>query len=69
MQFLQVLTTLAWVVSGITAREIPSNLRTFYDRIKDGKCVDGYAVQSGFQSTLDGPKSKTFIRMTDLALT
>lgn len=44
-------------VYGVLARDVPDNVRSFYNRIKSGKCTDGVVLKDGFYSQFPGPKS------------
>jgi hypothetical protein len=43
---------------GAFGRDVPGNLRSFYDRIEDGKCNGGTVLQDGFYSSDDGSQCK-----------
>ena len=49
----------ALLVSGVFARDVPDNVRSFYNRIKNGKCTDGVVLKDGFYSQFPGPKSSS----------
>lgn len=41
-------------------RDVPSNVRSFYGRITNGKCTGGTILRDGFYSTEDGPNSRHY---------
>lgn len=57
MKCLGLLVLLSFVTSGST-RDIPENVKSFYSRIKQGKCTDGVILKDGFYSEYPGPKSE-----------
>jgi hypothetical protein len=50
--------TVAALTVGVFGRDVPGNVRSFYDRIKDGKCNGGTVLQDGFYSSDDGSQCK-----------
>jgi hypothetical protein len=50
--------TVAALAIGAFGRDVPGNVRSFYDRIKDGKCNGGTVLQDGFYSSDYGPQCK-----------
>lgn len=56
MKVLSIVLAAVIFVNGIWAREVPSNVRSFIGRIKDGKCTGGKILKDGFYSRSDGSK-------------
>jgi hypothetical protein len=50
--------TIAALAIGAFGRDVPRNVRSFYDRIKDGKYSGGTVLQDGFYSSDDESKCK-----------
>jgi hypothetical protein len=50
--------TIAALAIGAFGRDVPGNVRSFYDRIKNGKCNGGTVLQDDFYSSDDGSKCK-----------
>lgn len=48
----------AFTVTNALAYDIPSNVKAFANRIKDGKCKGGKVLKDGFYSEDGGPKSE-----------
>ena len=44
------------LIPGILSRQVPPNLRTFYNNVKSGRCSSSNLLQGGFQDEEDGPK-------------
>lgn len=44
------------LIPGILSRQVPPNLRAFYDSVKSGRCNGSNLLQGGFQDEEDGPK-------------
>lgn len=49
---------LALAAQGIVARDVPSNVRSFYNRVKSGGCTGSDLLKSGFHDTDDSSASK-----------
>jgi hypothetical protein len=55
---------LAAFMSLAACRDIPSNVQSFYDRIKQGKCAGGTILKEPFYANYPGSKSKyTFLHL------
>ena len=52
------LVTAVLAAQGITARNVPSNVRAFYDRVKPGRCTGSDKLQGGFHNTDDSSAGK-----------
>lgn len=49
---------LVGLLAGSTvARDVPANVRAFYNRIKNGKCTGGNVLKEPFYSQYPGSKS------------
>jgi hypothetical protein len=51
------ITVAALAVSAV-GRDVPENVRSFYHRIKNGRCNGGTVLQDGFYSSDDGTRCK-----------
>ena len=52
----------ALAVQGISARSVPSNVRSFYDRVKSGSCTGSDKLKGGFHDTDDSGACEFIIR-------
>ena len=53
---LSILSPILILTPGILSRQLPPNLRAFYDSVKSGRCSGSNLLQGGFQDEEDGPK-------------
>lgn len=51
---------LACLPGTVWARDVPANVKSFYDRITDGKCTGGKILKDGFYDEIPGSKSMSF---------
>jgi hypothetical protein len=49
----------AMLISSALARDVPGNVRSFYNRVLNGKCSGGHALQDGFYDKDDGSQSQS----------
>lgn len=61
MNFIFGLLAIVFLVHSVSTRDVPDNVRSFYNRIKSGKCTDGVVLKDGFYSQYPGPKSTLLI--------
>lgn len=51
---------MAMMATGALSRDVPDNVRDFYNKIKSGKCTGGKILKDGFYSQDGGPKSTQY---------
>lgn len=51
------LAILACLPGAVWTRDVPSNVKSFYDRITHGKCTGGKILKDGFYDEIPGSKS------------
>ncbi|KAK5169344.1 uncharacterized protein LTR77_005319 [Saxophila tyrrhenica] len=50
----------AFLVASSACRDIPSNVQSFVDRVKSGKCEGGSILQDGFYANYAGGKTQAY---------
>lgn len=49
---------LAMMATSALSRDVPQNVRNFYNKISSGQCTGGQVLQDGFYSQDGGPQSE-----------
>ncbi|CZT20497.1 related to chitosanase precursor [Ramularia collo-cygni] len=56
---------IAMMATGALSRDVPQNIRNFYNKIHSGKCTGGHVLQDGFYSQDGGPKTFAYCQDND----